>query len=115
MAKYLEEVRNDLINGRGFTLFLGLPVREWEVQKSATASMGIGAHFGYLTSQNGRGHVLGHIKDLGENSVDFHKVRLYRTTARHVVIHHDKSTESRSKRIHTINFVDKPSMLIQPT
>ncbi|GAM42913.1 hypothetical protein TCE0_044f17309 [Talaromyces pinophilus] len=82
MAKYLEEVRDDLMNGRGFTLFQGLPVKEWGLQKSATAYMGMGAHFGYITSQNGRGHVLGHVKDLGENPADFHKVRLYRTTAR---------------------------------
>lgn len=92
MAKYLEEVRDDLMNGRGFTLFQGLPVREWGLQKSATAYMGMGAHFGYITSQNGRGHVLGHVKDLGENPADFHKVRLYRTTARYVVIRHDRPT-----------------------
>jgi hypothetical protein len=90
LAKYLEEVRDDLINGRGFTLFQGLPVREWGLQKSATAYMGMGAHFGYITSQNGRGHVLGHVKDLGENPADFHKVRLYRTTARYVIIRHGK-------------------------
>ena len=85
MAKYLEEIRDDLINGRGFTLFQGFPVREWGLQKSATAYMGMGAHFGHITSQNGRGHLLGHVKDLGENPADFHKVRLYRTTARCVV------------------------------
>ncbi|CRG87787.1 hypothetical protein PISL3812_04808 [Talaromyces islandicus] len=82
LGKYLEEVRDDLINARGFTLFQGFPVREWGLQKSATAYMGLGAHFGHITSQNGRGHVLGHVKDLGENPADFHKVRLYRTTAR---------------------------------
>jgi hypothetical protein len=43
----------------------------------------MGAHFGHVTSQNGKGHVLGHVKDLGENPADFHKVRLYRTTARY--------------------------------
>ncbi|KAJ5659934.1 hypothetical protein N7507_006385 [Penicillium longicatenatum] len=82
MAKFLEHVRDDLINAKGFILFQGLPVRDWGLQKSATAYMGMGAHFGHITSQNGRGHVLGHVKDLGENPADFHKVRLYRTTAR---------------------------------
>lgn len=27
--------------------------------------MGLGTYFGYFTAQNGRGHVLGHVKDLG--------------------------------------------------
>lgn len=84
MAKYLEEVRDDMINGYGFILFQGMPVKEWGMRKSSTAYMGLGAHFGHIVSQNGRGHVLGHIKDLGENPADFHKVRLYRTTARYV-------------------------------
>ena len=26
--------------------------------------MGLGTYFGYFTAQNGRGHVLGHVKDL---------------------------------------------------
>lgn len=84
MEKYLEEVRDDMINGYGFILFQGMPVKEWGMRKSSTAYMGLGAHFGHIVSQNGRGHVLGHIKDLGENPADFHKVRLYRTTARYV-------------------------------
>jgi hypothetical protein len=83
MAKYLEEVRDDMINGRGFTLFQGLPVIEWGLQKSTTAYMGMGAHFGHITGQNGRGHLLGHVKDLGENPADWHKVRFYRTNARY--------------------------------
>jgi hypothetical protein len=44
--------------------------------------MGMGAYFGHITSQNGRGHLLGHVKDLGENPADWHKVRFYRTNAR---------------------------------
>lgn len=86
MAKYLEQVRDNLINGYGFLLFQGMPVKEWGMRKSATTYMGLGAHFGHIVSQNGRGHVLGHIKDLGENPADFHKVRLYRTTARYAYL-----------------------------
>ena len=33
-------------------------------------------------SQNGRGHILGHVKDLGEDSTQIDKVRIYRTNAR---------------------------------
>lgn len=47
-----------------------------------TAYMGLGAYFGYFVSQNGRGHVLGHVKDLGEDPTQKDKVRIYRTNAK---------------------------------
>ena len=36
--------------------------------------MGLGTYFGYFVSQNGRGHVLGHVKDLGEDPTKTDKV-----------------------------------------
>lgn len=50
--------------------------------KSAIAYMGLGTYLGYFVSQNSRGHVLGHVKDLGEDSTQIDKVRIYRTNAR---------------------------------
>lgn len=44
--------------------------------------MGLGTYFGYATSQNGRGHILGHVKDLGEDPTKTERVRIYRTNAR---------------------------------
>ncbi|MBE7158673.1 MAG: TauD/TfdA family dioxygenase [Rhodospirillales bacterium] len=44
--------------------------------------MGLGSYFGYFVSQNGRGHVLGHVKDLGEDASQPDKVRIYRTNAK---------------------------------
>lgn len=44
--------------------------------------MGLGTHLGYFLSQNGRGHVLGHVKDVGDDAEQIDKVRIYRTTAR---------------------------------
>ena len=44
--------------------------------------MGLGTYLGYFVSQNGRGHVLGHVKDVGEDSKQIDKVRIYRTNAR---------------------------------
>lgn len=55
---------------------------EWGNHKSAVAYMGIGTYLGYFVSQNSRGHVLGHVKDLGEDSTQIDKVRIYRTNAR---------------------------------
>lgn len=87
-SKYLEELRDDLLNGKGFVLFQGLPVKEWGIQKSAVAYMGLGSHLGYIVSQNGKGHILGHIKDLGEDPKQWDKVRFYRTNARYATHSH---------------------------
>ncbi|KAJ1325059.1 TauD/TfdA family dioxygenase [Microdochium nivale] len=78
----LAAMRKEMLNGKGFMLYKGFPVAEWGNHKSAVAYMGLGAHIGYPVSQNGRGHILGHVKDLGEDSTQIDKVRIYRTNAR---------------------------------
>lgn len=82
VGKFLTAVRNEVLNGKGFILFKGLPVEQWGNHKSATVYMGLGTYFGYFVSQNSRGHVLGHVKDVGDDPTQTHKVRIYRTTAR---------------------------------
>ncbi|KAJ5101598.1 hypothetical protein NUU61_003820 [Penicillium alfredii] len=82
LADYLETLRRDLVDGKGFILFKGFPVEKWGNHKSAVAYMGLGTYLGYFVSQNSRGHVLGHVKDLGEDSTQIDKVRIYRTNAR---------------------------------
>lgn len=82
LAAFFADVREEILHGRGFILFRGVPVAEWGLEKSATAYMGLGAHFGYFVSQNGRGHVLGHVKDLGEDPTQKDRVRIYRTNAK---------------------------------
>ncbi|KAF3400422.1 hypothetical protein DPV78_004931 [Talaromyces pinophilus] len=83
LGPYLyNELRDDLLNGKGFILFKGLPVTEWGNHKSAVAYMGLGTYLGYFVSQNSRGHVLGHVKDLGEDPTKIDQVRIYRTNAR---------------------------------
>ncbi|MCJ1336311.1 hypothetical protein MMC09_001587 [Bachmanniomyces sp. S44760] len=78
----LTSIRAELLNGKGFILFKGFPVERWGNHKSAVAYMGLGTYLGYFVSQNGKGHVLGHVKDLGEDSKQIDKVRIYRTNAR---------------------------------
>ena len=70
-----------MLNGRGFLLLRGLPVERWTMRESATAFYGLGAHLGSARSQNGKGHVLGHVKDLGLASND-PNVRIYQTHER---------------------------------
>ena len=78
----VKATRNELLNGKGFILYRNFPVREWGNHKSAVAYCGLGSYLGYPVSQNGRGHILGHVKDLGEDSTQIDKVRIYRTNAR---------------------------------
>ena len=79
LSKYLESVREELINGKGFILFKGFPVNKWSRYKTGIAYLGLGAHFGKLISQNGKGHILGHIKDMHEDASLVGKIRSYRT------------------------------------
>jgi len=76
-----ERVRDDVLNGRGFLLIRGLPVDAWGLRKAATAYFGVGAHLGSARSQNAKGHVLGHVQDLGLDAAD-PTVRIYQTSQR---------------------------------
>jgi len=71
-----------LLDGKGFLLFRGFPAGTWSPLKNAVAYMGLGTHLGYFVSQNGLGHVLGHVKDVGDDPRAIDRVRIYRTTAR---------------------------------
>ena len=78
----LAAMSDEVLNGRGFALLRGLPVEEWSMRQSATAYYGIGAHLGHARSQNGKGHVLGHVRDLGRDAVNDPTARIYQTRER---------------------------------
>jgi hypothetical protein len=79
--KLKERFRGDVLDGRGFLLIRGLPVERWSIRESATAYFGLGSHLGSARSQNGKGHVLGHVQDLGLDAAD-PNVRIYQTRER---------------------------------
>jgi hypothetical protein len=81
-SRKLVEINNDVIRGRGFALIRGLPVEEWSIKSSATAYYGIGIHIGNARSQNAKGHVLGHVRDLGRDAVNDKNARIYQTRER---------------------------------
>lgn len=81
LAPRLTAVLADVLDGRGFAVIRGLPVERWTVREAAVAFFGIGSHLGSARSQNGRGHLLGHVKDLGISSAD-PAVRIYQTRER---------------------------------
>ena len=68
-----------LLNGIGFWLVRGLPVGRYSIEEAAIAYLGIGSHFGSFRSQNAKGHLLGHVRDLGLD-VRNANVRYYQTT-----------------------------------
>jgi TfdA family taurine catabolism dioxygenase TauD len=77
----LAVILDQVLEGRGFVLLRGLPVREWGPRKSALAFLGLGLHWGNLRAQNKHGHLLGHVKDMGLSSRD-PQVRIYQTSER---------------------------------
>jgi len=79
--KLRSRIRDEVLNGRGFLLIRGLPVERWNIREAATAYFGLGAHLGTARSQNSKGHVLGHVQDLGLDAQD-PTVRIYQTNQR---------------------------------
>jgi hypothetical protein len=82
LAPKLAAIREEVMAGRGFALIRGLPVDRWSMREAATVYYGIGAHFGNARSQNGKGHVLGHVRDLGRDAVNDQNARIYQTRER---------------------------------
>ena len=81
LGRRLAHILDEVLEGRGFVLLRGLPVSHWGRHVCAVAFLGLGLHLGNLRPQNGRGHLLGHVKDLGFSSTD-PSVRIYQTKER---------------------------------
>ncbi|MBT7756413.1 MAG: TauD/TfdA family dioxygenase, partial [Rhodospirillaceae bacterium] len=77
----LVEFQAELLRGIGFGLLRGLPVAGYDRELAAAIFFGVGAHLGHARSQNGEGHLLGHVRDVGANSGDMN-VRIYQTSER---------------------------------
>jgi len=79
----LDRLCADVVDGRGFVLLRGLPVEGRPIEESATAYWGIGSYFGSARSQNAKGHLLGHVYDLGQGlSATNPNLRSYATNER---------------------------------
>ncbi len=78
----LIDIREQVVSGRGFALLRGLPVNEWSVRESSIAFLGLGSYFGNPRSQNGKGHLLGHVCDLGRDAENDPTARIYQTSER---------------------------------
>jgi hypothetical protein len=74
----LKDILAELMDGRGIAVIRGLPTEGRTRFQTACAYWGIGSHLGKPVSQNGQGHLLGHVRDIGE---DYTKARGYGTSA----------------------------------
>ena len=81
LGPVLDRLRKEVLDGRGFVLIRGLPVEGRPMVDSAAAYWGVGTYFGNARSQNAKGHLLGHVRDLGLHTDD-PNVRTYQTTER---------------------------------
>jgi hypothetical protein len=79
LAHALSACLREMLEGRGFVMLRGFPVERYSREEQAIAYLGLGAHFGRARSQNAKGHLLGHVKDLGLDISD-PKVRYYQTS-----------------------------------
>ena len=61
----LRQLREQIVNGRGFHVIKGVPVWRYSKWQCAAAFYGLGCYLGDAVSQNATGHLLGHVKDTG--------------------------------------------------
>jgi len=83
LGPVLEQLRAEVLDGRGFVLLRGMPVENRPIAESATAYWGVGTWFGSARSQNAKGHLLGHVYDLGLGRSESNpNIRSYATSER---------------------------------
>ena len=78
LGPVLRGILAELLEGRGFILLRGLSVARMTRREQAAAYLGLGSWLGAFRSQNAKGHLLGHVKDLGLDIAD-PGVRYYQT------------------------------------
>jgi len=61
----LKDFRTEVLDGRGFVMMRGLPMAERTRFQVAALFWVVAAFMGRAVSQNGKGHLLGHVKNLG--------------------------------------------------
>jgi len=86
-----EQVRTELIAGRGFALLSGLDVQSTPSDTAAAMFTLFAALIGSLRSQNAAGHLLGHVTDVGAD-VNDPTTRIYQTNQRQTF--HTDSTDA---------------------
>jgi hypothetical protein len=83
LGPVLDRLCAEVLDGRGFVRLRGMPVEDRPIEESATAYWGVGTYFGAARSQNHKGHLLGHVYDLGQGRSETNpNIRSYATAER---------------------------------
>lgn len=82
-GRTLLQVESELLRGRGFVLIRGLPVDRVDRETVSRMVFGIGSWIGDAVPQNAAGHLLGHVKDIGQDPHNPNH-RVYATNYRHL-------------------------------
>lgn len=85
LGAVFDDMRRELLHGRGFVVLRGIPVGDYSMEEAARVYWGLGTYFGNARSQNARGHLLGHVCDLGARFDAIKnpgKARIYQTRIR---------------------------------
>jgi hypothetical protein len=61
----LQDLMDEVQDGRGFVLLRGLPVERWDLETLKTVYWGLGVHLGEPVTQNLEGDLIAHITDYG--------------------------------------------------
>ncbi len=80
LEEKIYRVIKEVEEGRGFALFRGLPVENYDIETLRIIYWGIGAYFGNPISQNSKGQILADVVDLGNDYGDINS-RGYKTSA----------------------------------
>jgi hypothetical protein len=65
LGNELQEISDELDNGRGFVQIKGLPIERYTLQQAKLIYWGIGTYLGRAISQNAKGDLLGDVRDEG--------------------------------------------------
>eukprot|EP00884_Botryococcus_braunii_P012117 jgi/Botrbrau1/20906/Bobra.0135s0037.1 len=79
LGPVLERIREEVRVGRGFALLRGLPVDRWTRRQAVVAYWGIALYWGNVRSQNKKGHIIGHVKNINHDVLN-PLTRVYATT-----------------------------------
>ena len=60
----LADIKQQLMEGVGISLLRGIPVDKYSVKENAIAFWGMSRYLGDVVSQNGKGHLLGHVANI---------------------------------------------------
>ena len=77
LANEIANFNEELENGKGFLLLRGLPIERYTDEEAGIIYYGLGLHMGTPVSQNIKGDMLGHVRNL--EALDPKKARVYET------------------------------------